>query len=945
MKFGMKSVNKPEQLHPLFVPCRQPFLFIAAALVIGILIDRWIEPAIWPALCAFVTSVLFTIKFFKAKRSDAVTGGLLAAFVASGALLSFAERTEVEPSRLKRLADAGKITPHDPVELTGVLVRPPEPAPNLKYLDVEAESIRAAGQEMPASGVVRLMLKLADDQAADEFNRLGLDYGSRVRLLVRLERAHSYGNPGSPDFNEFLERKGYDLKGTIKSPLLIEHLGFVPINPLLARLYRVRLQLMEAIFANFDQRVAGTLVAMLVGSRYFLDRETVERLREGATFHALVIAGLHIGIIAWALLGFSALKRRRAAQVFFSLAVLWAYAVMVGLAAPVTRATIMITAGLIGHMLFRRATSINTVALAAFFMLALKPALIADPGFQLSFVAVSAIVGIALPLIEKLRAIGQWRPSAQTPHPPSCPRALRLSAEALFWDERKFTKDMRRAQLSYRLRKSLAASRLNRLRVQSLVRGVVLLMITSLAIQLATLPLMIYYFNRAAPVGVLLNVVAGLLTGVIMLTAISVIVVCYVSAWAASKLAWLVSVAHHLLVNSVVPFTSFPAATFRVPHYEDWQAIIYALYFAPLVMLAALIDKWQPVDHVLPARRGLAKDRQAVPGVARDKALVAAPLSCAAALVVALITVATPVTDLPKGKLAAYFLDVGQGDSALIVFPQGSTMLVDGGGEADFSERLPRQGLSGPESVGEQPADEDDQGREEAFKEEFSTIGEEVVSRFLWSRGLTQINYVLATHAHQDHIGGLSSVIKNFEVGEAILGRSPKSSVEFDRLKAVLNRRGVPVGLVNAVERFELEGVVVEVLWPPRLTGIEQTSGNNDSIVLRLTYGSHSLLLTGDIEQGVEEALVDSGTDLRASVLKVPHHGSRTSSSQKFLAAVRPSYAVISAGERNRFGHPHKDVVDRYLMNGARIFQTGTDGMITVETDGTRLEVRRYGKR
>src|SRR5438132_792808 len=288
---------------------------------------------------------------------------------------------------------------------------------------------------------------------------------------------------------------------------------------------------MHGLDSRFSPRVDGTLKAMLTGNRYFLDPETVERLREGSTFHALVIAGLHIGILAWALLGGrSALKRRKTLRVIVCLLVLWAYAVMVGLAPPVTRATTMITVGLIGPLLFRRSASINTIALAAFIMLALKPALVADPGSQLSFVAVAGIVMLALPLAARLQAIGAWRPTSHTPHPPPCSRALQYFSAMLFWDERAFTEEMRRAPIRYSLKKARAARVLGQLRVQSMARGAVLLVITSAAIQLSTLPLMALYFNRVAPVGVLLNVVAGLLTGVLMLSALGAITAGWLSA-------------------------------------------------------------------------------------------------------------------------------------------------------------------------------------------------------------------------------------------------------------------------------------------------------------------------------------------------------------------------------------------------------------------------------
>ena len=122
------------------------------------------------------------------------------------------------------------------------------------------------------------------------------------------------------------------------------------------------------------------------------------------------------------------------------------------------------------------------------------------------------------------------------------------------------------------------------------------------------------------------------------------------------------------------------------------------------------------------------------------------------------------------------------------------------------------------------------------------------------------------------------------------------------------------------------------------------TSANDDSVVLRLVYGSVAMLFAGDIERAAEESLVASGVDLRANVLKVPHHGSRTSSTEAFVNAVNPRYAVISVGERSRFGHPHAAVVERYRVRNIRLLQTGLQGTVTVATDGVSMEVSTYRK-
>ena len=910
-------------------PRRQPFLYLAAALVAGILIDRWIALHVAVLTGLMLLSAATCAMTLLRKRNATAAAALLTGFAAAGALLSSCERTNIPATRLQYLYDSKVINSDDPLELTGTLAAPPEPAPHAFYLDLAAEQLRVRGQWMPASGRARLVISTPHADAKAAFARLGLDYGSRIRTLVRLERARAYYNPGSPDFNEFLERRGYDLTGVIKSPLLIERLGAGPANPLLSILYRMRMRIIDALDSSFNPRVGGTLKAMLTDNRYYLDRTTVERLRESSTFHTLSISGLHIGIIAWALLGGPSVPRRRKAwRVIICLLALWAYATMVGLAPPVTRATTMITAGLIAPLLFRRSASINTVSIAAFIMLALKPALVADPGFQLSFVAVAAIVALALPVANKLRQIGQWRPTSQTPHPPSCSPTVRFFAETLFWDDQAFEKEMRNSPVRYRLKKARAASVVGRLYLQPILRSIALLLITSGSIQLATLPLMAFYFNLVTPVGVLLNVVAGLLTGVLMLTAIVAIVVRGLSPWLTTQLGAIVNAAHYLLVNAITPFAAIPFATFRVAHYEGGYAVIYALYIVPLAMVAVMIDWWRPVDHLTPVDRIAIRRVSAIASsnpIGSQRRVVVATFAWMLAMTAVLLAVLRPPSNQPDGRLRVHFLDVGQGDSALVVFPRGKTMLLDGGGELRFTRREQSE-------------------TEPVLTENAFSIGDAVVSRFIWSLGRTKVDYVLATHADADHMGGLSDVVENFRIGQAIVGHVPSYDLEYQRFAESLRRRQAPLSAVSGGEHFEIDGVRVEVLWPPKASGAAVTSGNDDSVVLRLVYGSVSMLFAGDIERAAEASLVASGVDLRADLLKVPHHGSRTSSTEAFVNAVNPRYAVISVGERSRFGHPHAAVVERYRARNTRLLQTGRQGTVTAATDGVAMEVSTYRK-
>jgi competence protein ComEC len=279
----------------------------------------------------------------------------------------------------------------------------------------------------------------------------------------------------------------------------------------------------------------------------------------------------------------------------------------------------------------------------------------------------------------------------------------------------------------------------------------------------------------------------------------------------------------------------------------------------------------------------------------------------------------------PDGKLRIDFLDVGQGDAALVTLPDGTTVLIDGGGQP------------GPFKTGG-TLDEGD----ESLERETRSIGEKVVSEYLWWRGLDHVDYLIATHADADHIDGLNDVARNFAVRAALVARNPGRDAEYAEFAQTLYSTGIPFRLVGAGDEIRIAGVSISVLWPLPSVNSELPSGNNDSLVLLLKYGSRSVLLTADIEAPAERALLKRQTEAIADVVKVAHHGSKTSSSPDFIAATKASFAVISVGQRSIFGHPNRDVVERWKGSGAEVLTTGNSGTITVTTDGHDLQVASY---
>jgi competence protein ComEC len=827
------------------------------------------------------------------------------------------EQTKIAPDRIQHFYDEGLVASGDPVELTGVLDYAPEPAPDGFYLTLRVEKFRFKEQEQAATGVVWLFAPVRDVAVRREYEELELRYGARISVMVALRRTESFRNPGGSSFTEYLERRGLDADGVIKSPLLVERLEAERVFLPLAWIYGWRQRLLASIDEKFNAETAGVLKAALLGNRLYLSRGTAERFRQGGTFHILVISGLHISFIGGLVfLIMRRVTRRKALQFAVSVLFLWAYSVGVGAESSVVRAALMFTVVALAPILHRRARSLNALGCAALALFLWRPVELFDPSFQLTFLSVLAIVVIAWPLLQKLEEIGRWRPTRETPHPPICPRFIRTLGEALFWSEREWKREMEQSLYSYRLWKTPVALKLERWRIQRLFRYGFSALLVSASVQVMLLPLLVLYFHRLPIASLVLNIGVGALMAMLALVSLLALFISQLSATLAAPLLWLAEHLSWLMVHSVDPFTRLHIASTRLPEYQGAAASVYVLYYVPLVFLAVMLSRWQPLRRDLMSGDDERRFARFVPRLA----------GIALAALMAVIILHPFSARRPDGRLRVDFLDVGQGDAALLTMPDGTTLLVDGGGRPSFG-------------VSPQARDVE---RGETFERDARSIGEAVVSEYLWSRGLDRVDYIVATHADADHIDGLNDIMRNFHVRAAFVGRAPAFDAEYRRFAATAAEREVPIHLIGRGDRLQFGAVSVEVLWPERTQNINAPSGNDDSVVLRLRLGDKTFLLTGDIEKTAEAALVQSQSPLRSDVVKVAHHGSKTSSIESFINATSPRFAIISVGLSSIFGHPHKQVVERWVASGAQILITGRSGTITISTDGNDIRVETY---
>jgi competence protein ComEC len=256
-------------------------------------------------------------------------------------------------------------------------------------------------------------------------------------------------------------------------------------------------------------------------------------------------------------------------------------------------------------------------------------------------------------------------------------------------------------------------------------------------------------------------------------------------------------------------------------------------------------------------------------------------------------------------NLRLTFIDVGQGESILIEFPGHKKMLVDGGG-------LPEKSFD---------------------------IGENVVSPFLWNKGIKKINYLVLTHAHPDHFKGLKAVASNFRIGEFWEAFSPSEDKAYKEFKESLPS-SLPCKRTFRGASLQEGGVRIDVLYPEKADPIVPSADNNQSIVIRLEYAETSFLLTGDIELQSETRILELGGKLKSQVLKSPHHGSSSSSSEAFLEKVEPKIAVISVGEGNMYGFPAPDVLKRYEEMRIKVYRTDIHGAVELASDGRKISIR-----
>lgn len=883
---------------------KHPIVWLFCAFAVGGVIERYSEIAwwVWPAVCLLSALAAYILR-------DRIEAGILlvTAFIAAGGLCLSVQNATLSDDRVRKIYDSGQIDSGKSVGIKGFIAGVPEPSFGGRFIEVNAEELNDAGEVRDVSGRIRIFVAAASPEAEADLDRMSLRKGTLLSVICDLEREERYLTPGVFSRKQMLDRQGIDASCSVKSPLLLNVVPQESFRGPLETVSDIRLWLIDEIRRLFSANTAGILIASSLGGKHFLDKSTADVFRAGGTFHVLVISGLHITFIGGLLLlAVSRFTDSRKWQFAVTIPLMWAFSLAVGGEPPVIRACVMFTVILFGYSMFRTASPLNALAFTALLIVAWEPTTLFDPSFQLTSASVFAIVALALPLIERLRSIGNWVPTTEHPFPPNVNDGLKTFCETLYWRDSAWDIDRKRNIWSARIFKRPFAGKFLVEGIRDIAAYIFEVLIVSVSVQIILLPLLVYYFHRIPLASLVLNIWVGSLLAIESFMAVAAIITALISDVAAIPFIELTETVNRLMIWTSSAISTGPLENLRVPIYPGIGRVFYFIYFIPVLFLAAILARWNVF--------ALANNK--IAGLEMKKT---GYVTLALIALLATILVFHPYSG-PKadGNLTVEFLDVGQGDAVFITFPDGRTMLVDGGGRVNFTR------------VGEEGS--------AAFVPDMSTIGEAVVSEFLWERGYSTVDMLVVSHADADHEQGIVDIARNFDVSMIYLGTAHGEGDHTRELVSVARKKDIPIMTLASNEWFDVAGVGVEVIYPPFGVAADGFSRNDRSLVLRLTYGSRSFLLTGDVEKNGEDAMVSDNKLLVADVVKVPHHGSRTSSTKPFVEAVRAKYAVISVGKRSMFGHPHPEVVERWKDAGATVLITGKDGTTRFVTDGNTLE-------
>jgi len=642
------------------------------------------------------------------------------------------------------------------------------------------------------------------------------EYGDVLKIKGRLEKPIGQKNFGEFNYELYLAREKIFTYLNIWQEKDIQKIGEDDSNFLVSFSLSARDKIKEITKQTLPPPYNYLLIGMLLGEKGFIAPHLKEVFTEAGIMHILAVSGLHVGIIAMALLAFLGILRLpKKPKLLILILILIMYASITGFRPSVLRATIMFIL-LIGGKLLNRNRNLNiSLFFAAFLILLSNPLILYDAGFLLSFIVTFSIINLS-PILQG------------------------LFSKIVVW-----------------IKSPLAVST---------------------AAWIGIFPLSAYFFSKVSIISIVSNIFIIPLTGIAVILGF----VTFFIGLASISFAGIIANINYLVLNLITLIAkSFSLIPFAFVYVAQPSIMVIILYYLTVFFMVEIFYKKTLSQKI------------------KKKAAL---IVLSVALLIIIVQVFYPVDNLKVN-----FINVGQGDCILIEAPNKINILIDGGGtpQSDFD------------------------------------VGSKIVIPYLRRKGVNEIDLLILTHPHLDHLEGLLPVLKEFKVDMVLDSGLNCDSSEYKEFISLIIKKGIPYHKAKAGDNFIFSNNLEIFLLNPLYDSdfYCESDFNNASIVVKLFYKNTDFLFTGDIEEAAEKKLLVWQNILQSDILKVGHHGSSTSTNLEFLDKVDPSIAVITVG-KNHFGHPSQKIIERLEDKNIQIYRTDEDGTIIIRTNGQEYWIR-----
>ncbi len=682
-----------------------------------------------------------------------------------------------------------------------------------------------------------------------------LKYGDRVEVIGNFKLPQKRSNYKGFDYSLYL--KTYKIYGTIyekKLKVIGENKGNIILYLTNFLHEKAKNKIDDSNLTEYEKM---TLKGIILGDKEGLSEEIVEDFSESNISHVLAVSGMHVGyIVLLSDFVLNSIIGKHFSKIGISL-ILLVYMCITSFTPSILRAGITRIIALLSGFVYRKNDIAESLSISLMIILIYNPFLITNVGLQLSF---AGTIGIILFQKNLNKLIDSY--------------FYKLNRKAI-------RKNLKKLKLILVIVNS---------KIFKIIQKAIIVTISAIAI---IFPIILLNFNKVSVLSLILSVIVSFIIGPIVI--LGIMFIFFNFKFIEIILSFFIKILLNISkLGNIIPLSNIYLTTPNILEVIIYYFLIFLISFFLKIRLKKNLSSFEiRMKNLLNLFKYKLKYN-------RNKVI---------SIFLLTIIVYSFIIIIPR-NLKIYFIDVGQGDSSLIITPRNKKILIDGGGSETFD------------------------------------VGKKTLMPYLLDRRISEIDYIFISHFDTDHVDGILYLLKKMKVKNIIISKQFELNENYERFTEIIKNEKVRVLVVEKGEKVIIEkNLYFDILWPDTKNLVGENSINNEALVCKLNYKGFSMLFTGDIEKEAEEILISmykKTSTLKATILKVAHHGSKSSTSEEFLKLVEPKIALIGVGENNKYGHPNIEVLERLKKYETKVYRTDEDGEIIIIVSDKGLKIKKF---